>query len=125
MLTLPITSHAASPCLMMPSTTPADCPQPSPAASRLRKAAPRTPPGLFRAPDAAAYTGVSTATWWRWDSSGLCPVGLKIGGCRLWSRRELDAWIDANCPARETWEALKKQNAQRAAALGHIPHAAP
>jgi predicted DNA-binding transcriptional regulator AlpA len=66
-------------------------------------------PALLRAAGAAGYTGVSEATWWRWDSAGLCPGGVKIAGCRLWSRRELDGWIGRGCPPRDEWEVLKRQ----------------
>jgi prophage regulatory protein len=64
-------------------------------------------PELLRARDAATLCGIGLATWWRWDAAGKMPRGVKIGGARLWSRTELLAWIEAGCPERDEWEAIK------------------
>jgi predicted DNA-binding transcriptional regulator AlpA len=82
-----------------------------------RKRRSRFPPLLLRAPEAAQACGVSQATWWRWDAGGLCPTGVKIAGCRLWSRRELAAWSRHGCPSRgewvPIWERLRAQEGRR------------
>jgi len=67
------------------------------------------PPALFlRAAQAAAFCGVSEATWWRWDSAGRIPAGRKIsGGVKVWNRPELERWAEAGCPSRAEWEARR------------------
>lgn len=86
---------------------------PSPAGEPL--AAP-LPPLLLRAAQAAAYCGVSEATWWRWDSAGKIPRGRKVSaGVKVWSRPELEAWAAAGLPPRQQWEATQaaQQNGRR------------
>jgi predicted DNA-binding transcriptional regulator AlpA len=63
---------------------------------------------MLRAPRAARLCDVSLATWWRWDSAGKIPAGVKIGGVKLWRRRELLAWIVAGCPERQKWQARQQ-----------------
>jgi len=56
---------------------------------------------------AAALAGVSRATWWRLHVAGKTPASLKLARRRLWNRAEVVAWIEARCPDRQTWEALR------------------
>ena len=65
-------------------------------------------PAGLRGPDAAIYCGISSAAWDRLVSAGKTPAPIRLGGCVLWARSELDAWLSAGCPDRSTWEALKK-----------------
>jgi excisionase family DNA binding protein len=54
--------------------------------------------------DAARLLGISRSTFWRWDTDGLLgPIGTKIGGKRLWSTAELEAWVAAGMPRRREW----------------------
>jgi predicted DNA-binding transcriptional regulator AlpA len=79
---------------------------PPPAAARKRdgRALRRR---LLRAEKASRLCDVSLATWWRWDSAGKIPAGLKItGGSKRWRLEELEAWIRAGCPDRATWNAM-------------------
>ena len=62
---------------------------------------------LLRAAEAARLCAVSKVSWFRWDSAGRIPQGLKIGGCKVWRRSELEAWIEAGTPNREKWQALQ------------------
>ncbi|QEL18613.1 helix-turn-helix transcriptional regulator [Limnoglobus roseus] len=64
------------------------------------------PPGLLRRDDAAAYCGVSAATWDRWTAADLNPEPRKIGGAVLWSRHELAEWCRRGCMARRQWAAV-------------------
>ena len=42
------------------------------------------------------------------DSAGKLPRPVVIGArSRRWRFKEIDDWIQANCPDRATWEALK------------------
>src|SRR5689334_3866035 len=68
------------------------------------------PPLLLRAAQAAAYCGVSEATWWRWDSAGRIPRGRKVSrGVKVWSRVELEEWAGLGLPTRSEFEARAVQ----------------
>lgn len=41
------------------------------------------------------------------NASGRLPRPLALGRRRLWSRRELEEWIEAGTPGRDRWEALR------------------
>jgi predicted DNA-binding transcriptional regulator AlpA len=65
-------------------------------------------PLLVGGKDLARLLGISTATFWRWDSSGeLGPAGIKKGGRRLWALAEVREWVAAGMPGRQTWLALR------------------
>jgi predicted DNA-binding transcriptional regulator AlpA len=52
---------------------------------------------------------LSSATFWRRRAAGKLPDPIKIGGNVLrWRLDEVDAWIDAGCPDRETWNAMRQ-----------------
>ena len=74
---------------------------------RIPEPEPATSPGplLISAARAAEMCGVSTATWWRWDSSGRVPPAVRIGGTTRWRMSELTTWTAAGCPRREEWMA--------------------
>jgi len=42
------------------------------------------------------------------DKKGLLPLPIRIGGTIQWRRQELLQWLEADCPARQKWEALKR-----------------
>jgi predicted DNA-binding transcriptional regulator AlpA len=64
---------------------------------------------LLRAAQAAAYCGVSEATWWRWDAAGRIPRGHKVSaGVKLWSRLDLEQWAALGCPSRAEFEARQQ-----------------
>jgi predicted DNA-binding transcriptional regulator AlpA len=69
-------------------------------------------PLLLRTAQAAAYCGVSEATWWRWDAAGRMPRGRKVSaGVKLWSRRELEEWAAMGLPSRAEFEARQAAQA--------------
>ncbi len=68
---------------------------------------------LLRAAEAAKLCSVSLPTWWRWDSAGRIPQGLKIGGARLWRREELIKWIEAGSPTRVNWLAIQSAQTRK------------
>src|SRR5262249_27363504 len=55
---------------------------------------------LLTAVDAAALCQKSVRTWRTWDAAGFIPRPVRIGRSVFWRAGELDAWIEANCPAR-------------------------
>jgi predicted DNA-binding transcriptional regulator AlpA len=62
---------------------------------------------LIPAEVAGAMCGRSEASWWRDHSAARIPAPVKLVGRTLWRVQELRDWIEAGCPARKTWEALK------------------
>ena len=55
------------------------------------------------APGFAQLLDVSERSLHRLDDAGKVPAGINLGGCKRWSRREIEAWIAAGCPARKEW----------------------
>ncbi|HUT61701.1 MAG TPA: hypothetical protein VNA25_28010 [Phycisphaerae bacterium] len=64
-------------------------------------------PLLVDAREAARLCGVSRASWWGYNAAGRVPSPIHLCGRTLWRRDELAAWIEAGCPARERWKALR------------------
>ncbi len=58
-------------------------------------------PALVDAKHAGLLCNVSRSTFIEWDSAGLCPRSIKMGGHRLW------AWL--SCPGREEFEKIKHE----------------
>jgi predicted DNA-binding transcriptional regulator AlpA len=58
---------------------------------------------------ACVLAGVSRASWWRLHSAARTPAAIKLGRAARWDRSELAAWIEARCPNRQTWEAMRAQ----------------
>ena len=65
-----------------------------------KNTASRLPRLHVRADEGAEMSGVSLATWWRWDASGAIPAATKIGAVKLWSVRSLKLWSRWGCPNR-------------------------
>lgn len=65
---------------------------------------------LMTAREAGNYCGVSDRTWWRYDSSGKIPAGIRPAGgkTKRWRRRDVDLWIEMDCPDRVTFNSLKE-----------------
>lgn len=56
---------------------------------------------------AAKLLGISTRHLWALNSSGRLPAPIRLGRSVRWRRDELQAWLDANCPSRDKWEAMR------------------
>lgn len=68
-------------------------------------------PALLTIPQVCAYLNIARPTFYKLNSTGafgLLPV--KLGTCRkvLYSRAELDAFVQAGCPHRRQWQSIKK-----------------
>ena len=61
---------------------------------------------LVRRVQAAILCGLGMSTFDRHDAAGLIPQGIKIGGCKVWNVRELQAWADQGCPPRAEWSPM-------------------
>jgi predicted DNA-binding transcriptional regulator AlpA len=62
---------------------------------------------MLTAAEAAAACGFSLRTWWRYDSAGKIPKAVNFGRSKRWPAGTLRAWVEAGCPDREQWEAIK------------------
>ena len=62
------------------------------------------PPLLLTAASAAALCDTSVRTWRAWDAAGKIPQPFRIGRATFWRLRDLQAWTEAGCPDRQTWE---------------------
>jgi predicted DNA-binding transcriptional regulator AlpA len=60
------------------------------------------------AEQAAKLFSVSRSTWWKMHSLGQVPRPIRLGRCTRWRRSELEAWQEAGCPDRVTWEELRR-----------------
>lgn len=43
----------------------------------------------------------------RQDAAGKLPAPVRIGRSKRWRAAEIDAWLQAGCPDRHAWEAVK------------------
>jgi len=57
---------------------------------------------------AALLCGISKRFWNTLDAGGKVPQARKIGRRSLWSLKEIDDWIAADCPERGQWALLRK-----------------
>ncbi len=72
-------------------------------------AAPVAPaPLLLDARAAAKLCGISRSHFLAMHSAGRVPLPIPLGRRTLWRAAELGAWIEARCPARDRWEALRR-----------------
>ena len=53
----------------------------------------------------AALLQIGRTTWYRMVGSGKAPRQLRLTG--RWSRAEVQGWVDAGCPPRPQWEAMR------------------
>ena len=59
---------------------------------------------LLQATKTAKLLGISERHLWSLHTRGLVPEPLKLGRSVRWSQAELEEWIDAGGPSRETWK---------------------
>ncbi len=72
-------------------------------------------PLLLDAKDAAALCGVSRSHWLAMHSQGKTPSPVRMGRAVRWNRPELGDWIEAGCPARQQWLAMRDRRCKRSA----------
>lgn len=72
-------------------------------------AKPKIEPLLLTAGQAAISLGISRSFFYLISSNGvLGPTAIKLGSKKLWSRKELQSWVEAGCDGRDDW--LDKKN---------------
>ncbi len=68
---------------------------------------------LLTAGQAATLLGVSERHFRALDASGRVPRPVRLGRSVRWRRTELVAWLDAGCPSRDKWAAMRIRVAGR------------
>lgn len=63
---------------------------------------------LLTVRDVAAATCLSTRSIWKLLASGRMPAAVRIGRSVRWRAAEIRAWIDAGCPSRDRWDAIRE-----------------
>jgi len=69
----------------------------------VRSATAHVEPLLLTADQSAKLVGLGRSTFYRLHSSGHVPLPVRLGGAVRWRMTELEAWVDAGCPARAQW----------------------
>lgn len=68
----------------------------------------KPPPMLLRPEQAATSLSMSRSHFDLLTKSGdIGPRSIVMGKLRLWSKNELQQWVDHRCPSREEWDKLK------------------
>jgi len=66
-------------------------------------------PLLVPASEAAKLLSCGRSLFFEMHATGrLGPLSVAFGRKRLWSRLELDLWVQAGCPGRDQWLRLKR-----------------
>jgi prophage regulatory protein len=63
---------------------------------------------LLKTTEAAEFLGVSQRHLWRLHSGGEMPAPVRIGRAVRWVVADLENWIAAGCPGRESWDNRKR-----------------
>lgn len=63
---------------------------------------------LITVNDTASLLRVSRRQVFKLIASGRCPEPVRIGRSVRLNRQELLQWIEAGCPAREEWKAIRR-----------------
>ena len=66
----------------------------------------------------AELLGLSVRTIRRLDSTAKLPAPVRVGGAVRWRLSEVQAWLNAGCPDRITWERGAQGRLRRQQACG-------
>ena len=80
-----------------------------PAADRPKSlaAAVELPPLLVDTTGLSRLLARSRASLARDEAAGRLPAALRIGGGKRWRLSEIRDWVEAGCPSRRVWEAMR------------------
>ena len=67
----------------------------------------RIEPRGLRRPDAATYVGVSESKFQQMVDEGQMPQSIKVGGCKMWDRFDLDIAFDALKTEHSEWDDVR------------------
>lgn len=62
---------------------------------------------LISADEVAQLLSLSTSALYQFLSAGRLPEPVRLGRCVRWNLEELRAWVNAGCPPRHRWEAVR------------------
>jgi predicted DNA-binding transcriptional regulator AlpA len=69
---------------------------------------------LIGAKELATLLGISRSLLYGLHSSGrLGPLPYELGGRVLWSRKEIEEWVDSGLPPRVKWVAIRKMQSEK------------
>src|SRR5262245_35376515 len=60
-----------------------------------------------------AIAGLSDRTWSRLEAAGKVPAPIRVGKAKRWRAQELKDWIEAGCPDRASWEAIRRRHREK------------
>lgn len=64
---------------------------------------------LIDAKEVAQLLGIGRSLFYEMHSSGrLGPLPIRLGRAVRWQRSEIQAWVNAGCPGRVKWLAMRK-----------------
>lgn len=63
---------------------------------------------LLTVKEVAAALKVSPRQVWKLKTMGRLPWPVRLGRSVRWRADEIEAWIEAGCPTRERWEAMRR-----------------
>ena len=67
-------------------------------------------PLLISAENSAQLLGIGRTLFYSMHSSGrLGPLPVNLGRRTLWNRKELESWVEADCPPRCRWQEMKER----------------
>lgn len=59
---------------------------------------------VLSAAETAELLGISQRHLWKLHATQQLPRPVRFGRCVRWRTGELERWLGAGCPDRETWE---------------------
>ena len=62
---------------------------------------------LINANEAAILLGIGRSLFYSLNSEGKLPAPKRLGSRVLWSKKELEEWVNNDCPNRQKWEVIK------------------
>lgn len=68
-----------------------------------------TPEHLLKADEVGKMLNLSTRQVYRLAKEGKMPAPFHLSSSVRWLESEINAWIKAGTPDRETWEKIKKE----------------
>lgn len=68
---------------------------------------------------------VSRAHVYVMEQNGSIPRAIRIGRLMRWDRSEIESWMDAGCPARDEWEAIRNRVRASELPIGNQTGGAP
>lgn len=69
-----------------------------------------TPEHLLKADEVGEMLNLSTRQIYRLEKEGKMPAAVHLSRSVRWLESEINAWLKAGTPDRQTWEKMKEQS---------------